>query len=42
MCVAKLRQGRGVTKDGEAVDPLQRQYGTVSNEEFFTTFKGDY
>jgi RHS repeat-associated protein len=31
-----------VTKDGEAVDPLQRQYGTVTNEQFFNEFGGDY
>jgi RHS repeat-associated protein len=31
-----------VTEDEEAVDPLQRNYGTVSNEEFFTKYEGDY
>ena len=29
-------------QNGYMVDPLTRNYGTVSNEEFFTTYQGDY
>lgn len=29
-------------QNGNMVDPLTRNYGTVSNEEFFTTYQGDY
>jgi RHS repeat-associated protein len=29
-------------KDGERIDPENQNYGTVSNEEFFTKYDGDY
>ena len=31
-----------VTQDGTTVSPLSGAYGTVSNEDFFTKFNGDY
>lgn len=31
-----------VNSDGELIDVTSREYGTITNEAFFTTYNGDY